>query len=518
MTNKQNYNEEWKRLPWKSFEQNLFRLQHRLYKASKENNIDKCKKIQSLILGSASSRYLAVRQVTVLNTGRKSAGVDGKASLAPKERMKLAEELKTISGWEHQPLRRVFIPKDNGESRPLGIPTIRDRAMQCLLKYALEPYYEGTASSGSWGFRPGRSAHDVQKLIFLNLKSDSNGYQKRIYELDIEKCFDKIDHNKLLSLIVLPSSAKMVVKSALKAGVLNERIKTLEGTPQGGVISPLLCNLALHGVEDLHNEKRGKEVRQRGIRYADDMIFFLKPNEDPHLLRSNIDHFLSQRGLQIKESKTRLVNTTDGFDFLGWHFKVKEKNHKFVSYPSSKNRYSIIKKIKGIMRDTRYPFLERLEKAKVAYRGWWHYHKYCDMSQINLWSLSEWVYKYSSKKTKMKNEKVLEWVHDIFNEHSYKVNGYVNTVSNKSPFDGDWIYWSKRQDLRYQTLHYKIAQRQKYKCGRCKLYFNSFDKIELHHVDGNPKNHRYNNLLVLHRWCHLCEPNHGKKKYGVVAN
>jgi 5-methylcytosine-specific restriction endonuclease McrA len=322
----------------------------------------------------------------------------------------------------------------------------------------------------------------------------------------------------LLSLVVLPSSGKNVVKSALKVGVLNERIKTLEGTPQGGVISPLLCNIALHGIEDLHNEKRGKESRQKGLRYADDMIFFLKPGEDSDLLRSKIDRFLSCRGLRIKESKTRLVKSTAGFDFLGWHFKVKERNHKFVSYPSTKNRRSIIKKIKGIVKDTRYPFLERLQKIKVVYRGWWDYHKYCDMSQINLWVLSKWVYKYSSKNTKMEKEKILEWVYSIFNEHSYKVNGYVNTISNKSPFDGDWIYWSKRQDLRYKTLQYKIAQRQKYKCGRCNLYFNSLDKIELHHVDGNPKNHRYNNLLVLHRWCHLGEPNHGKKKYGVVAD
>jgi group II intron reverse transcriptase/maturase len=518
MTKTLKYTEDWKRLPWKTFEQNLFHLQHRLYKASREKDIKKCKKLQSLILGSASSRYLAVRQVTVLNTGRKTAGVDGKSSLSPRERWKLTEELMNISNWKHQPLLRVFIPKDNGESRPLGIPTIRDRAMQCLLKYALEPYYEGLASGGSVGFRPGRSAHDAQKLIFLNLKSDANGFEKRIYELDIEKCFDKINHNKLLSLIVLPSSAKGVIKSALKAGVLKERIKTFEGTPQGGVISPLLCNIALHGIEDLHNEWRGKESRQRGIRYADDMIFFLKPGEDDKKLRENIDKFLAIRGLNVKESKTRLVASTEGFDFLGWHFKVKKANCKFVCYPSSKNRKSNIKKVKSIMRDTRYTFEDRLKKVKVVYRGWYNYHKYCDMSQINLWNLSSWVHKYSSRKTKHRKEKINNWVDDIFNGHSYKVNNFVSVKLCKSPYDGDWVYWSKRQDLRYDTLHYKIAKRQKYKCSRCKLYFRSFEKIELHHVDGNPQNHRYNNLLVLHRGCHLCEPNHGKKKYGVVAN
>ena len=284
MPNKIVYIEEWKSLPWKSYEKTLFRLQRRLYEASKLKDFNKCKKLQSLIIGSDCSRYLAVRQVTQLNTGRKTAGVDGKASLTPKERLVLAEELKDIRSWKHQPLRRVYIPKPNGERRPLGIPTLKDRAMQCLIKYALEPYYEAIASHGSWGFRPGRCSHDVQKVIFANLNSNSKGYQKSILELDIEKCFDKIDHNKLLSLIILPNTAKNVIRSALKAGVLNERIKTLEGTPQGGVISPLLCNIALHGIEDLHNETRGSVIKQRGIRYANDMVFFLKADETANKL------------------------------------------------------------------------------------------------------------------------------------------------------------------------------------------------------------------------------------------
>lgn len=489
MTNKRNvYTEEWKSLPWKDFEKTLFRLQHRLYKASKEKDISKCIKLQSLILGSSSSRYLAVRQVTQLNTG-------------PRERLQLADELKLINGWKHQPLGI------------LGIPTLRDRSMQCLLKYALEPYYEANASHGSWGFRPGRCGYDVQKTIFVNLNTNANGHEKWILELDIEKCFDKINHDKLMSLIVLPDSAKTVVRSALKAGVLNERIKTLEG----GVISPLLCNIALNGIEDLFNEVRGKESRQRGLRYADDMIFFLKPKEDPITLRSKLDQFLAERGLKIKESKSQLVKSTDGFDFLGWHFKVKEKNHKFVCYPSKKNRAGMIQKVKLTLRDSSRPIDERLSKAKVIYRGWRNYHRYCDMSQINTWTISKWVYLFCRKRTKMKKDILLEKVRGIFNDHPYQINGYQNVRSNKSPFDGDWVYWSRRQDLRYQSLSYKVAKGQNYQCGSCKLYFQSKDHIELHHIDGNPKNNLYKNLMVVHRFCHQKEPNHGKKKQGRVA-
>ena len=519
MTIRQNvYIEEWKKLPWKQFEKTLFHLQHRLYEASREKDFAKCKSLQSLILGSACSRYLAVRQVTQLNYGKKTAGVDGLSSLNHKERLQLVDELKSISGWKHQPIRRVFIPKPNGKMCPLGIPTIRDRAMQCLVKYALEPYYEPIFSHGSWGFRPGRSTHDIQKIIFINLNKNANGHQKSILELDIEKCFDKINHDKLMTLIVLPEVGKRVVRSSLKAGILKESLRNTEGTPQGGVMSPLLSNIALHGVEDLHNEERGKESRQRGLRYADDMIFFLKPGEDVTLLRRKLDAFLKERGLKFEESKSRLVKSTDGFDFLGWHFKVKSKNHKFVSYPSAKNRRNMVKKIKTTIKDSRSPIKDRLSRVKVIYREWRNYHRYSDISQVNTWSISKWVYQQLKKRTSMKQDQILEQVKDIFNEHPYKVNGFVNVAFQKSPFDGDWVYWSRRQDIRYDTLHYKVAKRQKYRCGRCHLYFQSKDRIELHHIDGNPHNNKYNNLLSLHRFCHQLEQNHGvNKKQRVVS-
>lgn len=512
------YIEKWKKLPWKDFQKTLFRLQHRLYKASKEQDVAKCKRLQSLILGSACSRYLAIRQVTQLNRGKKTAGVDGQSSLNVKERLQLAKELESISNWKHQYIKRVFIPKPNGTKRPLGIPTLRDRAMQCLVKYALEPYYEAIFSHGSWGFRPGRSTHDVQKIAFLNLNKNANGSEKFIYELDIEKCFDKIDHDKLMSLIVAPHSIKTLIHSCLKAGVMNESLRNTEGTPQGGVISPLLSNIALHGIEDLHNEVRGQETRQRGLRYADDIIFFIKPNEDVLLLRSKIDAFLLERGLRVEEQKSQLVPSTEGFDFLGWHIKVKAKNQKFVSYPSSKNLSTVVQKIKSTMRNSGTPIVERLAKVKTIYRGWRNYHKYCDMSQINTWKMSRWVYKYLTKKTSMEKVLKLKFVKDIFNGHPYKVNGFTNVAKNKSPFDGNWVYWSNRQDFRYDSLHHKIANRQKYRCQRCNLCFQSKEHIELHHVDGNPKNNKYNNLMVLHRFCHQLEPNHGKTKQGVVSD
>nr|AWX53324.1 hypothetical protein [Halochlorococcum sp. NIES-1838] len=517
MTTKQDFAEKWKGLPWKSFEKNLFRLQHRIYKANQKNDPYLVYRLQCLILGSPCARYLAVRQVSQLNMGKKTAGVDGVSSLSPKQRLELAEELKNLKNWKHQELKRVYIPKPNGEQRPLGIPTIRDRAMQCLIKYSLEPVYESIASRGSYGFRPGRSTWDIQTNIFLNLQSIHNGYNKSILVLDIEKCFDKIDHQKLMCLINLPKPAKQFVWSALRAGVLNERPITIEGTPQGGVISPLLCNIALQGIEDIWNKTRSKNrISQRGLRYADDLIYFIKPNEDVTLLRNKIDKFLADRKLNVKESKTKLVKSTEGFDFLGWHFKVRAKNHKFISYPTIKNRRNLINKIKTTMKDTRYTLDQRLNKVKIIYTGWWNYNKYCDMGQINLWSINSWVNNYVKLNSKMPRKKRTEIIKSIFTGHSFKVNAHVSVAGNRSPYDNDWLYWAKRNCKRYFNPLLRVATKQNYKCQYCGNPFRCDDIIELHHLDGNNKNNRISNYVVLHRYCHQHQKIHSEKRIRKV--
>jgi len=433
--------DEWKSLPWKQFQQNLFRLQHRIYKAAKQNDSDTVKRLQNLLLGSKSSKFLAVRQVTQLNSGRKTAGVDGLKSLNPKERLQLVTELDSMRTWKHRKLRRVF---PNGNQRPLGIPTLRDRAMQCLVKYALEPVYESYASDGSYGFRPGNFTWDVQNRLFQNLKSNCNGYAKTILELDIKGCFDNIKHEKMLELTTLPGSAKKFLRSALEAGVLKERDKTLVGTPQGGVISPLLSNIVLHGIEDLNNAKIRGQKYQRGLRYADDMVFLVQKGECGTTLLNKVKEFLRTRGLEAEKTKTKTVSPLDGFDFLGWHFKVKAKNHKFVCYPSSKNRKQMIHRIKTILRDSRYKIEDRLDMVKVTYKGWWNYHQYSDMRQINLWSIRYWVYKYVRKTTKMPSEKIIEHVSSIFNGHSSRINRHSAVRGDHSIYDGDLIYWSKK--------------------------------------------------------------------------
>ena len=360
--------ESWKGLPWKKFRKDLFRLQKRVFKAVQAGDMRKAKSLQKLILKSTSSRYLAIRQVTQLNAGKRTPGIDGKASLSFSERFELNELLKfSAKKWKHQGLRKIPIPKKDGSFRILKVPTMADRAWQCHAKNAIEPAHEAIFNARSYGFRPGRSTLDAQKVIFLNLRSVSNGREKRILELDIEKCFDRINHSIILRKLIAPNSIKIGILRCLKAGVDPEYPD--QGTCQGGVISPLLANVALNGIEEIHPS----------VRYADDMVFFLKPENDAEKLTKDISNFLEQRGLNISLKKTKLTVATDGFNFLGWHFKV-QGNGKFRSTPSEENYKIFRRKVKTIVNSSSYGAVKKAKKLAPIVRGWRNYHRYCQMN------------------------------------------------------------------------------------------------------------------------------------------
>ena len=226
--------ESWKNLNWKKFRKDLFRLQCRVFKAIKAGNKRKALSLQKLIMKSKAARFLAIRQVTQLNSGKKTAGIDGVKSLNFKERFELEELLKENSNnWKHQGLRSIPIPKKDGSTRNLKIPTIKDRAWQCLMKYAIEPAHEAQFHANSYGFRPGRSAHDAQHALFMNLSSIANGITKRILSIDIEKCFDRINHSAIMERVIAPKGIKEGIFRCLKAGT-NPGYPD-QGTPQGGV-------------------------------------------------------------------------------------------------------------------------------------------------------------------------------------------------------------------------------------------------------------------------------------------
>lgn len=503
--------DNWKALPWKLFQKTVFRLQVRIFKARKNGNHKLVRKLQKLLLNSKAAKYLAVRQVTQLNQGKATAGVDGKTALNPKERMQLAADLTTgWKSWEHQALRRVLIPKKDGTQRKLGIPTIRDRAYQCLLKYALEPAAEATFHGNSYGFRPGRGAHDVQKRLFDNLNSGHKGISKTVLEMDIEKCFDRISHETIMSKVQLPEAAQRGLRRAIKAGVRGEFPTSTEGTPQGGVISPLLANIALNGIEDCHRMPDWITC----LRYADDLVFIFKTHPGEMAkgqILGRIEKFLDARGLRIKASKTRIVKATEGFDFLGWNFKVK-LNGKFISTPSKESTKKVKAKGKETMKDSRFDLEERIAKCGSLIRGWRNYHKFCDMNSNNLWTQNHWTWKFIRKQGRYDRQGTTEAIGRAFPSVPWSVNDHISVIGDKSVFDGDLLYWAKRNNKNYSGLRASTLKRQDHKCEACGLSFLSDDKVELHHIDGNHDNWKISNVEMLHRQCHQHKPIHGEAR------
>lgn len=505
--------ESWKNLNWKRFRKDLFRLQCRVFKAIREGNKRKALSLQKLILKSKAARFLAIRQVTQLNTGKKTAGIDGKKSLTFEQRFELEELLKTsCNNWHHQKLRSIPIPKKDGSTRMLKIPTIADRAWQCLAKFAVEPASEATFHARSYGFRPGRSAQDAQKILFLNLSSQANGIDKRVIELDIEKCFDRISHTTIMDNLIAPVGIKSGIFRCLKAGINPEFPE--QGTPQGGVISPLLANIALNGIESVHKYHRisgrritentpSKDIKEPAIRYADDMVIMLEPEEDANAVLDKINKFLAVRGMKVSEKKTKITAATDGFDFLGWHFKV-QRNGKFRSTPSVENYKKFRQKVKAIVNNSNYGSKVKAEKLAPIVRGWRNYHRFCKMdgSRFSLYHTERRAYKVFNKEAKNDRYTSKKLLDKAFPAVPYSEHKHVNVKGNKSPFDGDIAYWTERNSKLYDGETSKALKRQNHTCGHCGLKFADDELVHLHHINGKHSDWKAKNLVAIHQSCH----------------
>ena len=505
--------ESWKVLPWKKFRRNLFRLQKRVYKAVQVGDKRKARSLQKLILKSTSARFLAIRLVSQLNAGKKTAGIDGKKSLSFKERFELETLLRMNSGnWKHQGLREIPIPKKDGTTRMLKIPTIADRAWQCLAKYALEPAHEATFHARSYGFRTGRSAHDAQKYIYLNLSSSANGIGKRVIELDIEKCFDRINHSAIMDELIAPKGLKLGIFRCLKAGINPEFPE--QGTPQGGVVSPLLANIALNGIESIHryhanlrqritNKTSAKDIIEPSIRYADDMVIILRPEDNAIEILERISEFLRKRGMNVSQKKTKVTAATDGFDFLGWHFKV-QGNGKFRCTPSVDNFKTFRKKVKHIVNNSNYGATAKAEKLAPVVRGWRNYHKFCKMdgSKLSLWFMHHRAYTVFNKESNQTRHTSEELVEKAFPAVSYSEHKHISVKGTKSPYDGDTAYWSERNSKLYDGETSIALKKQNHRCASCGLKFIDEERIHLHHIDGNHANWKKKNLEAIHESCH----------------
>ena len=291
--------------------------------------------------------------------------------------------------------------------------------------------------------------------------------------------------------LIAPMGIKTGIFRCLKAGVNPEFPE--QGTPQGGVVSPLLANIALNGIEEIH----------QSIRYADDIVIILKPKDDARAILDKVSEFLAERGMKVSEKKTKLTATTDGFDFLGWHFRV-QSNGKFRCVPSADNFKAFRQKVKHIVNNSNYGATVKAEKLAPVVRGWRNYHRYCKMdgSRFSLWFLCNRAFKVLNKESKQNRNTTKKLVEKAFPAVPYSENKFVNVKGEKSPYDGDIAYWSERNSKHYNGETSKALKRQNHSCGHCGLKMLSEEKVHLHHIDGNHTNWKKNNLLAVHESCH----------------
>ena len=573
----------WDKIEWTNVRNRVTRYQRRIYKASLNNDKGKVRFLQKQLINSLDAKLYAVLRVTTWNKGKNTPGVDGKVFKTDKDKIALVKSLR-LDG-KANPIRRVWIPKPGKtEKRPLGIPIIRDRAKQMLCLFALEPEWEAHFEPNSYGFRPGRGCHDAMEAIFLALgnKSKKRRY-KYILDANLKKCFDSINHQYLIGKLDSLPEINTQIKSWLCAGIMegcesksgpNIDISPNQlGTPQGGVISPFLANVALHGLENHLKEwictqpmpagytNRGKTAKQKAltiVRYADDFVVIHSSKETLNKAKIVIADWLNKTsGLKFNEDKTCINNSAKGFSFLG--FRVIQicrhglPRHK--AYPSKLAQKRLLEKVKEIIQSNRsvssYVLITKLRPVII---GWANYYRYCECKEVFqklthkvFQKLRAWVFRRDTRngrrivkqkyfpsgqtytfdgikhqdnwilygKTQTTDGRIrTAWLPHIAWVKSKK---WIKVKDQASVYDGNNAYWASRS-LTYgnwNRLERTLLRKQKGLCSYCKTKIINDDRCEVDHIISTSKGGKDNtsNKQLLHLECHVAKTRSDNKSF-----
>lgn len=554
----------WQHIEWYSTKQIVLRLQRRIYKARKDRNISRVRWLQKLLIRNYQAKLYSVLQVTTLNKGQTFPGEERFVTTTDEQKLKLAKNLKIDDMVCRPPANSSAAQSENPRAHLLGISKIRDRAKQVLCKLALEPEWEAVFEANSFGHRPGRSVHDVVEAFFLCMHSN---IVKHVYIVDFVGCFEKVNHTTLLRKLNTFSLMEKQISAWLKAGIFESYSRVVKeptlptmSIPQGGILSPFLVNVVLHGLETYLKERvvemnfkvstTGPNAKRRSlsvIRYGD---HFAIVHRDVKVIKQLVlytkDWFLGL-GLELPEQSSIIKDARQGFDFLGFqHTQVrKNERYKIQIVPSRKSQKDFLLQIRNIVQKKKsvssYVLINELRPRVI---GWANYYKYCESSEtfsrvnhLIFQKVRGWVFRRHPRqsRTEIKKKYFPEGRTYKFHDRSYQQNWiltgeslsagkkkisnflpnmawvlskkHVKIKQDKSPFDSDFGYWCKRicAESSYTTRQKELLKDQDYRCNLCGHAFDFFDTTEVDHIIPPNKegNHAYFNLQIVHRGCRV---------------